>query len=494
MNSTATRIKRIPIRPETSIWDFNETSSESDIGNEDERPVSSTRQTKRPRFTIIKSSKNTSQSAETSNIESFIYRDLINGNDLRINTQFFKQKAASTVEGLDLEADIDNSSQATTAGILEEVDRSQESIDSSSPSDIYQSSRCSVLDSPLVRGDTKAVIRKTPVFSVRHRHRPQQTLSKQLPPATNYEDVDIDETSDREGEDNIVVTDDVESQDSEFICGPTQRSDNLEPLSLEDCTSSTDILLKSDRYVEHDEFEPQLRTPNQPRFLKSSSSGKKALQSATLLAQTLQRQQYLTSTLDTPSTQSAKSYMDQNKIVNTSNLYNFKSGMAGIVSSWVLKAHSDIQLNMFTETSPMSFQRRLTALDSRCHSSPSRALSWTSEIWKVVIENRGYIEGNTSYAGYTFTKLQKQLNSTDENSTPVIECWALLFDENNKNNDQSTITTIMLKNKNLKKDMLLRLYKPLWYLKLTQEEYAGIEKYGYSGEVLLICIGWQILD
>ncbi|KAK9448930.1 uncharacterized protein V1518DRAFT_416722 [Limtongia smithiae] len=193
-----------------------------------------------------------------------------------------------------------------------------------------------------------------------------------------------------------------------------------------------------------------------------------------------------------------------------------EGAISGLVSSWVLKIHSDAQLNAIasaTAAAPVS-----------APTVKRRTPIWNMhyEMWKVVVENRGYLHGSRNYAGFTLARLQLQISAGHEDGVVRHEpgvgttAWVLLFESTNSSNamfssdgpassstttaapSTSSLVTTMMDDKSLAKGTLLRLHKPVWKLALSREEMrelqsaAGYE--GMEGETgVRICINWVVV-
>ncbi|KAK9382755.1 uncharacterized protein V2V93DRAFT_365906 [Kockiozyma suomiensis] len=165
------------------------------------------------------------------------------------------------------------------------------------------------------------------------------------------------------------------------------------------------------------------------------------------------------------------------------------SSLSKIVISRILKLQSDVQLNSATDTN-----------DTDC--SNRRKISF----WKVMQENSGYAHGVKSHAGFTLARIRKMIDINSSQGSETEETWALLFNtasafaflqEETEKKTSESLMSIMLKNKSLQKNSVLKLYDPVWHISLMKEDNEQLRSAGYdNGEEtkgVMVCIKWQLL-
>ncbi|KAK9369349.1 hypothetical protein V1509DRAFT_489309 [Lipomyces kononenkoae] len=275
--------------------------------------------------------------------------------------------------------------------------------------------------------------------------------------------------------------------------------------------------------------EKPLKTPNSfwPLFvpMTPSSSGRKtkALVTGSQIAQRIQLQPYYDIASTPPLSASKSGYCQTptvSKTIQPSRSQSmYTTGIAGLVASWVVKVHSDVQLNALVgNVSPLVglSKRRpdILDIDKAAGLKMTRTLR-TYEFWKVLLHNKGYSYGSKNYAGFTLVHLQRCGRQQDYSSDDDFGidspghgeiAWAILFDATSASslvptstgpNDVS-LTTVMLSDTRLTKGTILRLYKPVWRVQLTDQDMDAFFKAGYDSYsdqgVLLVCINWQIVE
>ncbi|KAK9385468.1 hypothetical protein V1515DRAFT_608176 [Lipomyces mesembrius] len=274
--------------------------------------------------------------------------------------------------------------------------------------------------------------------------------------------------------------------------------------------------------------ETSFKTPKPvwPRFLSltpSPSAKTKSLVTGSQIARRIQQNPYYDMS-STPPFSTAKPGYSQtptaNKIVQQNKSQSkYTTGIAGLVASWVLKVHSDVQLNSLAGTVSPSVgisKRRADDMDAvKPAGTKMRRGIRTYEFWKVLLNNKGYSYGSKNYAGFTLVHLQRckrrqeYLSDDDfgiQSPGDGEKTWAFLFDATNVSslvatnggpNDVS-LTTVMLSDMRLSRGTILRLYKPVWRVQLTDQDMdaffrAGYDSYSDKG-VLMVCINWQIVE
>ncbi|KAK9372769.1 uncharacterized protein V1513DRAFT_209130 [Lipomyces chichibuensis] len=284
--------------------------------------------------------------------------------------------------------------------------------------------------------------------------------------------------------------------------------------------------------VTDEELEDFMRTetpfktpkPVWPRFLPltPSSSGKtKSLVTGSQIARRIQQNAHDDMSSTPPFSTSKSGYSQTptaSKAVQKNNSQSkYTTGIAGLVASWVLKVHSDVQLNSLAGTGSPSVgiskhrDDNMDALKS-ARIKMKRSLR-TYEFWRVLLNNKGYSYGSKNYAGFTLVHLQRcerrqEFSSDDDfgiqSPGDGEKAWAFLFDATNVSslvatnggpNDVS-LTTLMLSDMRLSRGTILRLYKPVWRVQLTDQDMDAFFKAGYDSYsdkgVQLVCINWQI--
>ncbi|KAK9354298.1 hypothetical protein V1523DRAFT_408461 [Lipomyces doorenjongii] len=284
----------------------------------------------------------------------------------------------------------------------------------------------------------------------------------------------------------------------------------------------------TDEELEDVQSEKSFKTPRPvwPRFLPltpSPSAKTKSLVTGSQIARRIQQNPYYdmsstppfsTSKPGYPQTPTASKTVQQNKSQS-----QYTTGIAGLVASWVLKVHSDVQLNSLAGTVSPSVgisKRRADNMDAvKAAGIKTRRGIRTYEFWKVLLNNKGYSYGSKNYAGFTLVHLQRcdrqQECSSDDDfgiQSPGEgeKAWAFLFDATNVSslvatnggpNDVS-LTTVMLSDMRLSRGTILRLYKPVWRVQVTDQDMDAFFKAGYDSYsdkgVLLVCINWQIVE
>ncbi|KAK9317690.1 hypothetical protein V1524DRAFT_422291 [Lipomyces starkeyi] len=285
----------------------------------------------------------------------------------------------------------------------------------------------------------------------------------------------------------------------------------------------------TDEELEDLRIESPFKTPKPvwPRFLPltpSSSAKTKSFVSGSQIARRIQQNPYYEMS-STPSFSTLKPGYSQTPTASKTVQQNksqskYTTGIAGLVASWVLKVHSDVQLNSLARTVSPSVgisKRRADNMDEvKLAGIKMRRGVRTYEFWKVLLNNKGYSYGSKNYAGFTLVHLQRcerrQEYSSDDDfgiQSPACDgekAWAFLFDATNVSslvatnggpNDMS-LTTVMLSDMRLSRGTILRLYKPVWRVQLTDQDMDAFYKAGYDSYsdkgVLLVCINWQIVE
>ncbi|KAK9236067.1 hypothetical protein V1525DRAFT_380276 [Lipomyces kononenkoae] len=268
---------------------------------------------------------------------------------------------------------------------------------------------------------------------------------------------------------------------------------------------------------------PKSFWPHFAPLTPSSSGNTKPLVTASQIAQRIQQQPYYYDMESTPQLSASKLGYCQTPTVSKTIQQNkcqsrYTTGIAGLVASWVVKVHSDVQLNALVGNVSPSVglsKRRADNLDidKTARFKPTRGLR-TYEFWKVVLNNKGYSYGSKNYAGFTLVHLQRcgrqQEYSSDDDfgiDSPGDGeiAWAFLFDATNASSLVPTSTgpndvslmSVMLSDTRLTKGTILRLYKPVWRVEWTDQDMDAFFKAGYdsySDKRVIVCINWQIVE
>ncbi|KAK9247731.1 hypothetical protein V1506DRAFT_531269 [Lipomyces tetrasporus] len=282
----------------------------------------------------------------------------------------------------------------------------------------------------------------------------------------------------------------------------------------------------TDKELEDRPTETPFKTPKTvwPRFLPltPSSSGKtKPFVTGSEIARRIQQRPYDDISCTPPYSTSKGGYA-QTPTVSKLTQQNksqakFTTGIAGLVASWVVKVHSDVQLNSLAgDISPsVSFSKRRTDGKDADKAAAVKMRRDPYEYWKVTLNNKGYSYGSKNYAGFTLVRLQRCRMRPEDPSDDDFgiqspgdgdTAWAFLFDATNVSsvvanstglNDVS-LTTAMLSDRRLSKGTMLRLYKPVWRVQLTDRDMNEFFKAGYDcysdTRGVLVCINWQVLE
>ncbi|KAK9333461.1 hypothetical protein V1520DRAFT_331842 [Lipomyces starkeyi] len=286
---------------------------------------------------------------------------------------------------------------------------------------------------------------------------------------------------------------------------------------------------EAEEELEDLQTETPFKTPKPvwPRFIPltpSSSAKTKLFVTGSQIAKRIQQNPYYDMSSTPPfstlkpgysQTPTASKTVQQNKSQS-----KYTTGIAGLVASWVLKVHSDVQLNSLAGTVSPSVgisKRRADNMDAvKSAGIKMRRGVRTYEFWKVLLNNKGYSYGSKNYAGFTLVHLQRcerrQEYSSDDDfgiQSPAGDgekAWAFLFDATNVSSLVATnagpsdmsLTTVMLSDMRLSRGTILRLYKPVWRVQLTDQDMDAFYKAGYDSYsdkgALLVCINWQIME
>ncbi|KAK9326171.1 hypothetical protein V1517DRAFT_252295 [Lipomyces orientalis] len=281
-----------------------------------------------------------------------------------------------------------------------------------------------------------------------------------------------------------------------------------------------------DKELEDGPIETPLKTSKTvwPRFLPltPSSSGKtKPLVTGSEIARRIQQRPFDDISCTPPYSTSKVGYA-QTPTVSKSTQQNksqpkFRTGIAELVASWVVKVHSDVQLNSLAgDISPsVNFSKRRMDSKDAARAAPVKMRRGPFEFWKVALNNKGYSYGSKNYAGFTLVRLQRCEMWPDDPSDDGFGiqgpgdgdiAWAFLFDATNVSSvvanssglNDASLTTAMLSDRRLSKGTILRLCKPVWRVQLTDRDMNEFAKAGYDcysdTRGVLVCINWQVLE
>ncbi|KAK7202815.1 hypothetical protein BZA70DRAFT_94313 [Myxozyma melibiosi] len=196
--------------------------------------------------------------------------------------------------------------------------------------------------------------------------------------------------------------------------------------------------------------------------------------------------------------------------------------IANLVRANIMKLQSDVKLNAITDRNLSTAAaetksiRNLSTAAAETKSTRKQPTSIGYELWRVVRENLGYAHGIKSYAGFTFVRL-----TPHHHQQPAV--WALLFNVgDNISSDlggydyattssttTESLTGLMLRNKSLYRDSVVKLYKPIWYIELSDTDVVALHHARFdavsaqsdpddsyindtSSNRVLVCIKWKM--
>ncbi|KAK9476540.1 hypothetical protein V1514DRAFT_336505 [Lipomyces japonicus] len=287
------------------------------------------------------------------------------------------------------------------------------------------------------------------------------------------------------GRDSLIVyrpEDDIENFSSQNYEYSTQIEETQEQAKIETTVNVDDKNMidhnTTNNYNNNNE-DDQFKTPRPRRRYVSSNSANRSHINTVTLGRNLQRNMV--------DTGDVLLYSTPDGTPTRFSPRQFKSaGLASTVASWVLKTDSDVQLSMHVGSSPINQARQSGG-------------SSNYEEWIVAKQNKGFLHGSKSYAGFTLAWLQNKSYDQHGNVKGTKEYrWALLFNDVNDKPDYNSgsVSVDMSKDVSLRQFANLRLFKPVWSTTLDEAQITEFENAGYfeirNHPHVLVCIRWQV--